>query len=225
MDSTVTEVKHPTTRIKIFVDYWNFILSLNEHERFIKGNPEAKFNVDWQKVGPELTKASAAKVGTTVYSFEGMNVYASYNPKSIDSKFHPWITGWLAKQTGIHVDCLERKPKAPPKCPTCHKPIEICPHAGCGKPMTGTVEKGVDTLIVTDMIRLAWEQRYEVAVIVSSDRDFIPGVKFLDQKGLKVVHGSFPPQGSELTAACWASFDVNSLKPNIFRPTPQPPKQ
>src|SRR3990167_8012310 len=133
MNTTSKEVKHPPTRIKIFVDFWNFILSLNEHERIVKQSLDAKFNVDWQKVGPTLAKAAADKVGASSYSFEGMNVYASYNPKSSDSKFHSWITGWLSKQTGIHVDCLERKPKDPPKCPSCHKPIETCPHTGCGK--------------------------------------------------------------------------------------------
>lgn len=32
--------------------------------------------------------------------------------------------------------------------------IEYCPHADCGKPIRATVEKGVDTLIATDLKRL-----------------------------------------------------------------------
>jgi len=35
-----------------------------------------------------------------------------------------------------------------------------------------TEEKGVDVAIATDMIKLAWEDAYDWAVLVSSDRDF-----------------------------------------------------
>ena len=39
------------------------------------------------------------------------------------------------------------------------------------------VEKGVDIMISTDMLRLAWEDRYDVATLVSGDGDFasLPG--------------------------------------------------
>lgn len=59
--------------------------------------------------------------------------------------------------------------------------------------MRGTEEKGIDTLIVTDMIRLAWADACDVAVLVSSDRDFILVAKFLQPRGIKVIHASFPP--------------------------------
>jgi uncharacterized LabA/DUF88 family protein len=52
--------------------------------------------------------------------------------------------------------------------------IENCPH--CGEKIERTIEKGVDTAIVTDIFRLAWEESLDVGVLVSSDRDFIPMV-------------------------------------------------
>jgi uncharacterized LabA/DUF88 family protein len=82
--------------------------------------------------------------------------------------------------------------------------------------MRGTQEKGVDTAIATDMIKLAWANSYDVAVIVSSDRDFVPVAEFLQTRGLKVVHAAFPPKGSELSQKCWASFDVKALM-SLFR--------
>jgi uncharacterized LabA/DUF88 family protein len=69
-------------------------------------------------------------------------------------------------------------------------------------------EKGIDTAIVTDMIRLAREDAYDVAILVSSDSDFIPAVEFLDQRGLKVIQAGFPPQGHDLAGPSWASFDL-----------------
>ncbi|WP_419936862.1 NYN domain-containing protein [Candidatus Palauibacter sp.] len=42
--------------------------------------------------------------------------------------------------------------------------------------MRGTEEKGVDVRMATDMISLAWVDNYDIAVLVSSDRDFVqPG--------------------------------------------------
>ncbi len=58
------------------------------------------------------------------------------------------------------------------------------------------------------MIKLAWEDAYDWAVLVSSDRDFVPAVEFLNAKGCKVLHAGFPPRGSQLAAKCWGSLDL-----------------
>ena len=34
-----------------------------------------------------------------------------------------------------------------------------------------------------------------VAVLVSSDRDFVPVAEFLETRGIKVIRGAFPPKG------------------------------
>ncbi len=65
---------------------------------------------------------------------------------------------------------------------------------------------------MTDMIQLAWENSYDIAVLVTSDRDFIPAVEFLSSKGKKVVHAGFPTRGFDLSRRCWASFDVKAAK-------------
>ena len=62
--------------------------------------------------------------------------------------------------------------------------------------------------MVTDMVRLAWEEAYDVGVVVSSDSDFVPAVELLDSRGLKIVQAGFPPFGAHLATSCWASFDI-----------------
>jgi uncharacterized LabA/DUF88 family protein len=84
--------------------------------------------------------------------------------------------------------------------------------------MKATIEKGVDTLIATDMIRLAWEEAYDLAVLATSDADLVPAVDFLRLKARKVIQAGFPPIGSELATACWASFDVFPHRKEITRP-------
>lgn len=77
--------------------------------------------------------------------------------------------------------------------------------------MCGTQEKGIDTAIVTDMIKLAWADAYDVAVLVSSDKDFVPVAEFLQSQGIKIIHASFPPWGNELSQKCWGNFEVPKI--------------
>jgi uncharacterized LabA/DUF88 family protein len=199
------------SRIRVFVDYWNFQLTLNE----VSGI--RRFKVDWRGLGPWLAKKACEAVNIDTYSFEGVIIYASFNPNTDEGrKFRGWATGWLDRQAGVTVKCFPRRPKAPPTCPACHQVISTCPH--CDQSIKATVEKGVDTLIATDMIRLAWENAYDVAVLATLDADLVPAVEFLDLKARKVIQAGFPPKGSHLAAACWASFDVKAGRAEIERP-------
>lgn len=208
MTNPVASPVAPDVRVRIFVDFWNFQLGV--HEAIGK-----HLHLDWKAFGPWLVQQAATVVFGAGQQgrirYDGLHVYLSYNPKKPeDTKLRNWATNTLDKFPGVQVTAMERKPKSAPKCPVCHKPVDDCPH--CHGSMAGTVEKGVDTAIVTNMIRLAWEGSYDVAVLVSSDRDYIPAVEFLGQKGLKVIHAGFPPKGIDLATNCWASIDLKKAK-------------
>lgn len=58
-------------------------------------------------------------------------------------------------------------------------------------------EKGVDVKISVDLIRLTYERRYDLAIIVSQDRDFEPAIKLAkeiakDQHRRLVFESHFP---------------------------------
>ncbi len=206
-----------STRVMVFVDYWNFQLRLNQLEAREKGVSDYRFKVDWAALGALLARKACEAVAIADHVFEGCSVYTSFNPGTEEGKrFHHWATTWLAKQVGVTVEIRERKPKNPPRCPNCHAEIGTCPT--CRRPMKATVEKGVDTLIATDMIRLAWEEAYDLAVLATSDADLIPAVDFLRLKARKVVQAGFPPSGADLAKACWASFDVFAHRTEFTRP-------
>lgn len=195
-------------RVRIFVDFWNFSLSLR---RVDEG-----FKADWSKIGT-LLAAEAAKKSQVPGIFEALHVYGSFDPaKPQDAKLRNWFTNWLDKQAGTHVILLERQRKRGyPKCPHCQKEATHC--SECNGDMRGTEEKGVDTRIVADMISLAWADAYDVAVLVSSDRDFVPVAEFLQTKGIRVIHGAFPPNGNLLSQKCWASINIPGLMNQIRR--------
>ena len=210
MDEPVTPILR-RQRVRVFVDFWNLQLSAND----ALGR---SFRPDWSTLSRWLSIEGAARISgvtTSDLQFEGSTVYLSVGKGAGDVRLRDWATKYLDRVSGVTVVLKERVKKHPPVCQACHRPIGTCGH--CGTPLSLTEEKGVDIAIATDMIKLAWEDAYDWAVLVSSDRDFIPAVEFLNGKGRKVLHAGFPPRGSELAAKCWGSLDLRPHLPGLER--------
>jgi len=187
------------TKVRIFVDFWNLQLSLNDLSK-------RKFWVDYSKFSVWLIQNATTLVGDKL-DFDGMKVYLSYNPAtSGDKKLLQWANNVLALMPGINISTHERRTKGPPICQSCHKEITVCGH--CGSELHRTIEKGVDTSIVTDLLGLAWEKAWDVAILVSADRDYIPAVSLLSTKGFRVINAYVPPTGKELVKVCWANINM-----------------
>ena len=173
-------------------------------------------------LGPVLAHAAAGVVDVGAASeYQGLNFYGSHDPaREADRRLHRWATTVVDTFPGVSVSIVPRQRKrSPPVCPTCHNAVAQCP--ACSADMRGTEEKGVDVRMATDMISLAWADNYDIAVLVSSDRDFVPVAEFLETRGIKVIHGAFPPRGAQLTARCWGSVNVPLLREEFrfARPT------
>ncbi len=193
-------------RVSIFIDYWNFVSSLNECE--------ANFQSDWTKVSKVILTAVQAldqSIPVRRHVYQGMRVVGSFDPDTeAGRKSKNWATTFLSSRVpGCTVHFVERqRKKAGPKCPACRSVIQLCPT--CSTDMRGTEEKGVDTRIATEMISHAWENAYDIAVIVSADRDFVPVAEFLQAKGKTIIHAGFPPKGAFLRQACWGGIDLST---------------
>ena len=83
--------------------------------------------------------------------------------------------------------------------------------------MAGTTEKGVDILIATDLIRMAWDDSYDIAVLVSSDSDLVPCVQYLTGIKKSVVQARFAPSGAAIASVSTASIDLTPVKSEILR--------
>ena len=196
-------------RVRVFIDFWNFTLSVKGHDD--------QFRIAWQKLGPVLTAETGKLLTGSVPNYEGLHVYGSYDPnKPNDAKLKNWFANTLDKMPGVNVVLVPRqRKKGYPKCPVCQNEAKAC--AACGNDMRGTEEKGVDTRIATDLISLAWADGYDAAVLISADRDFVPVAEFLQTKGIKIIHGTFPPNGSELTQKCWGNIILPPLMSQFKR--------
>lgn len=187
------------SRVRLFIDFWNFMLGIRDYKQ--------EYRVDWEKL-PEVLVTGA--VSSAQASYEGACVYASINPKSRkDLKLKDFLSNTINRMPGYEIKIFERKSKKNPVCQSCHSEIKNCP--SCDMLLERTVEKGVDTAIVTDMLQHAWDNTYDVGVLLSGDRDFIPAVQFLNRKGKKIIHASFTNLGQELANECWKQINLRNF--------------
>ncbi|MBI2300478.1 MAG: NYN domain-containing protein, partial [Armatimonadetes bacterium] len=170
------------SRVRLFIDFWNFQLSWNDDLGSGK-------QCDWPKLPASFVAEAQKAIGNAgiveVLQLEETRVYASYNPaRSEDTKLRGWLSNFLDRQPSFRVFAAARKDKpATIRCRACGQVLGACPQ--CSKPLVRSREKGVDTAIVTDVLSLAWEGAFEVAILVSSDADMIPCVERVQEKGFK----------------------------------------
>ena len=163
------------TRVRLFIDFWNFQLNWNEfHSRT---GATAVVQIPWKEL-PSILTAEVSK-GQPV-RFTGAHVYASVdqsNPK--DAKLNNWFHHVLASYTGYVVEVRPRKPRRAIRCreESCRTLIATCP--ACKAALKGTVEKGVDAAVITDLLTLAFDDNYDISVLISGDADYAPAVQYI----------------------------------------------
>jgi len=64
-------------------------------------------------------------------------------------------------------------------------------------------EKGIDIMLATDMIRAAFEEQFDIALLATGDADFVPAVKMVQTLKKEVVNIHFySNSASELRNTC-----------------------
>jgi hypothetical protein len=201
----------PSMQSRIFVDFWNFTLQWQSRS--------AGADADWRAL-PQVLHARTQEIVRTagaadVLELDETLVYASYEPGR-DDKLRDWLDTWLHPQPGFRVIGSERawRPRSV-HCRECGTTTVSCPH--CRAELGHAGEKGIDVKIVTDLVAMAWEDAYSVAVLLSSDKDFIPAVECLQERNYKIVNATWRGAGVELARTCWAAFYIDDLMPQLVR--------
>ena len=196
------------SRVRIFIDFWNFSLGMR--------NYDPGYRLDWEKFPGVLVNEVTQPSGNGTH--EGSCVYASIDSSShSDRRLKDFLVNTVNRMAGYEIKIFERKPAKPPRCSNCGNEIVVCPSQNCGSPLKRTVEKGVDTAIVTDMLQHAWDDTYDIGVLLSADADFIPAVRFLNRRGKKIVHASFTNLGQNLANECWQQVDLSKIASQLER--------
>ncbi len=131
---------------RILVD---FLESTAPLEQLPRGAGQGRPRIPWEARLPEvLTRYADAEA---VYT--GCHVYASVDPRNqADAGLRRFLHA-MNGFPGYRVTVKERKPRGPYTCQHagCRRAVLTCPH--CGRALQGTVEKGVDTGLATDLIQ------------------------------------------------------------------------
>lgn len=191
-------------RAMVFIDFWNFQLQWNKRA-------PAGVLIDWPRVPEVLLPEAQTRAKLASLSYEGTRVYASIdrtNPK--EANLSRWLDTFLDRQAGFQVFHRDRQVKQRPvRCRACGNEQAACPQ--CEAPYARSVEKGVDAALVSDLLTMAWEGVYDVALLLTSDADFVPAVEVLQKKGFKVINATWRGHGFELAKKSWASFELDAL--------------
>lgn len=163
-------------RLSIFIDGSNFYHALKE----VHGRTDVDF------------KAFAKSMGSSPHGTDRSLNPVSYYNSVVDASRHP---GTFAGQQRLF-DYLE-KADDPPftiyrgriehhgrlkyNCRNCEETLTVstqtCPMCGSVETLRDSSEKGVDVKLAVDMVTGAIEERYDVALLVSEDSDFVPALE------------------------------------------------
>ena len=199
-------------RVRIFVDFWNFQLNWNDRV------PES--HCDWSKLPSTLIGATHSLLTTIgqdeTLKLEETLVYASVKP-NVDAPLKKWLGNTVGRMPSYRINIRERQPqRARIHCKSCNSFLEGC--SVCGEPYIKYPEKGVDSAIVTDLLSLAFQKSYDLAILLSSDADFIPAVDYLQgTAAIQVINASWRGHGHNLKKTCWGSFDLDEVVSGMVR--------
>jgi len=71
------------------------------------------------------------------------------------------------------------------------------------RPNNQKAEKGVDVKLAVDLVTNAFYGKYDIAIIVTNDADFVPAIKAVQEGGKAVYNVSFPKSRSfHLSKVC-----------------------
>lgn len=204
-----------TTRVRIFIDFWNLQLQWNSYHRD-KGATDV-IKIPWKKLLPltliaELSQATPAR-------YVGAHVYASVDPGNPADAGLKRFLHVLDSFPGYDVTIKERKPGSPVRCTNrdCRKQILTCP--ACQQPIRRTVEKGVDAAILTELIQYAFDDNFDQAILISGDADYVPAVEYIQRKTDKqIVQAFFRNCGTELRNACWHHIYFDDFMEKLLAP-------
>ena len=209
-------------RVRIFIDFWNFQLSWNQYHARKKTKPNP-CKIPWDEALPNALVRQVDPLAKYV----GTHVYASINPQGSADRGLAGFLNIMDGFPGYKVIVKERRPGSPVKCTSdaCRQEIPECPK--CHEPLKRTVEKGIDASLLTDLIKSAFDNTFDHAILITEDSDFVPAVDFIQERWTKrIVHAFFKGKSHELRNACWQHIFIDDFMPELLRtPTEkaQPP--
>jgi uncharacterized LabA/DUF88 family protein len=207
-----------STRVRIFIDFWNLQLQWNQYHKAIGAADVVR--IPWREVLPAVLIGAVSRDASAKYM--GTHVYASVDPGNpADSGLRRFLRDVLDSFPGYDVTIKERKPARAARCTNrdCRSVIDTCP--SCKQPLRRTVEKGVDAAIITDLIQYTFDDNLDQAILISGDADYVPAVEYIQKKTDKqIIHAFFRNCGTQLRNTCWHHVYFDDFMDKLHVPEP-----
>lgn len=199
---TVRVIQPSQRRLKIFVDFWNVIISArNQSSKF-------ELNFRWDRLADDLLTATRVSIfDESVASLAGCYIFGSYSKSNAnENDFVKKTLDQYGSSPGLYFDFKERvKKETLIKCRT------------CGDHVSQSSEAGVDVLLTVEMIKHAAMREHDYLALVSSDRDFVPLLSFLKDQGQRVLHVSTGVAQREMRSLSWTQVELENYYPSLCR--------
>ena len=148
-------------RAMVFIDAMNLYEGLGDLKKHI--DPMINTNVDCSKLAKKLVEAHRRLIRCHVYT-------GAYDQRREPEKYSPQVR-FFNKVHQMPFVTLKTRP--------------LVYRAGA------FIQKGVDTLIATDMVSMAFLGHYEIAFLVSGDGDLAPAVEAVKAAGKQIIVAAF----------------------------------
>jgi uncharacterized LabA/DUF88 family protein len=205
-------------RVVVFLDYWNFQIGWNHRAPLNHQGKRAA--CDFLSLPQEAVALGEGALGAQARAplrLVQTRIYASHdpdNPKDLQNR--EWMTRILGQREGFSIRNTPRFARSEPtRCRECSHEVASCPR--CKRPYKRAAEKTVDAAIIVDLLSMAWDNLYDVALLISSDHDFLPAIDTLHHHNMRVINGRWSDQGTRLADSCDASIRLDALVPILAR--------
>lgn len=164
-------------QIMVFVDGHNFLGLLRDYEQ--EQGKKISNRVNYLQLAKRLVlRITGEYAGTYYYTSTPPGRVVITREQKENLQLQKSIIEGLKLQEGFTVTSLERRYREV----HCEK---------CKYIKKTSREKGIDVHLTTDMLSLAWEDAYDSAILISSDRDYGPALDYLRTKGKRIYNLAF----------------------------------
>lgn len=189
---TVRVIQSGQRRVKIFIDFWNVVINARQQTSF-------PIDIHWDRIAEQLVGETWGGHGDeTTGDLAGCYIFGSYTKSNpTENAFVNDTLDRYGPKPGLYFDFGERVTKqASGQCKS------------CGAPVSRSSELGVDVLLAVEMIKHASMHDHQFLALVSSDRDYLPLLSYLKDRGERVLHVAPGAAHRDMRSLTWKQIDL-----------------
>lgn len=198
-------------RSMVFIDYQNFNIAMKS---YLQGLSEKHFNVNYYNLAQNLNDKvilNPILLKTFLFAYKPCKQLLELD---FYNNYYNWLSGLKSKDYFEVIEGIQEI-----------RPVNKQTKIDIKNSETyTTVEKGTDINLAVHMLSKAYQNSYDVAILVSGDTDYIPIIEILHQIGKIVILAVLPTQNIDKYKDykdAHISMGLDFLKNSVTKNTPK----